>query len=111
MGSNFPLAGYYREATVDDGVDGREPGDRYFVTDVRNTARLPWYVRVDVRGNYVFHLERSRLTLFVEVINLLNRTDLGPGEEGFIDPSTFRVNDLAEELFPVLPSAGILWEF
>ena len=101
VGSNFPISGYYRE----------EEG-RYFAADTKNTTRLPTYVRWDVRGNYTFNFRRSRMTLFVEVINVLNRNNIGPGEEGFVSPFTFEVRrGLVEELFPILPSAGILWEF
>jgi outer membrane receptor protein involved in Fe transport len=111
IGSNFPLAGYYREARASEAAANLDREDRYFVSDVRNEARLPLYARLDVRANYAFNFSRSRLTLFVEIINLLNRANYGPSDPGFINPLTFRVNNLVEELFPFLPSAGILWEF
>ncbi|MGD8329915.1 MAG: TonB-dependent receptor [Acidobacteriota bacterium] len=110
VGSNFPLAGYYREGGTVEAAN-RDREDRYFISDVRNQARLPLYARLDVRANYAFNFTRSRLTLFVEIINLLNRKNYGPTDPGFINPTTLRVNGLLEELFPFLPTAGILWEF
>ncbi|HZB25402.1 MAG TPA: TonB-dependent receptor, partial [Vicinamibacterales bacterium] len=55
IGSNFPVAGYYREQ---DGL--------YFASDVRNELRLPVYARLDVRAARTFTWTRSRLTLFGE---------------------------------------------
>ena len=55
VGSNFPIPGYYASR------DGA-----YFVTDVRNTERLPVYSRLDLRANRAFNWSRRRLTLFAE---------------------------------------------
>jgi hypothetical protein len=98
-GSNFPLAGYYER---------REFG--YFLSSERNRERLPTYSRFDVRAERTFTRQRSRLTLYVEVLNLLNRDNLGPGDANF-SAVTGRVSDLVEEVFPLLPSAGLLIEF
>ena len=65
IGSNFPIPGYYAETN-----------GAYFVTDVRNTARLPVYGRLDLRANRAFNWSRRRLTLFAEVINVLNRDNV-----------------------------------
>ena len=56
VGSNFPIPGYYASL-----------GGVYFVTDVRNTERLPVYSRLDLRANRTFNWSRRRLTLFAEV--------------------------------------------
>jgi outer membrane cobalamin receptor len=98
-GSNFPIPGYYEKRGVD-----------YFLSSERNRERLPLYSRMDVRVDRTFTRQRSRLTLFVEVLNLLNRTNLGPADRGY-NPVTGRVPDLVEDLFPLLPSAGLLIEF
>jgi hypothetical protein len=42
----------------------------------RNALELPNYLRIDLRANHVVNWKRSRLTLFAEVINLLNRQNL-----------------------------------
>ena len=42
----------------------------------RNEVRLPAYARVDVRADRPFHYLGQRMTLFTEVTNLLNRTNV-----------------------------------
>lgn len=98
MGSNFPLAGYF---------DSRD--DTLFVGERRNTVRLPAYARLDLRANRTFNYSKRRLTLFVEVLNVLNRTNLGP-TDGDIG-RTGEAPGWVEELLPVLPSAGLTIEF
>jgi hypothetical protein len=82
----------------------------YFLSTERNRERLPMYSRLDVRAERTFTRQRSRLTLYVEVLNLLNRDNLGPGDANY-NVITGRVSDLVEEVFPLLPSAGLLIEF
>ena len=99
MGSNFPIPGYYAES------DGA-----YRITDVRNTTRLPLYSRLDLRANRTFNWSRRRLTLFAEVINVLNRDNLrfGPPRVSVITGQTTRPFDT---MIPIVPSAGVLIEF
>lgn len=98
-GTNFPIQGYL--AARDGGL---------FIGDRRNDVRLPYYARLDVRANRTFNFAGRRLTLFVEVLNVLNRTNLGLSS-GFIRRGTGEAAGFTEELFPRLPSAGILIEF
>jgi len=98
-GTNLPAPGYYVEE-----------GGEYFVAASRNTLRLPTYSRVDLRGNRTFNWSRKRLTLFVEVINLLNRDNVRFNPPG-VNSTTRRVSNLFESLIPIVPSAGILIEF
>ena len=99
MGSNFPIPGYYAES------DGA-----YRITDVRNTTRLPLYSRLDLRANRTFNWSRRRLTLFAEVINVLNRDNLrfGPPRVSLITGQTTRPFDT---MIPIVPSVGVLIEF
>jgi hypothetical protein len=99
MGSNFPIPGYFTEQNGD-----------YFVADRRNEERLPVYARLDVRANRTFNWSRKRLTLFAEVINVLNRDNLR-FDPPSISTSTRRATGLFETMLPILPSAGILIEF
>ena len=99
MGSNFPIPGYYSEA-----------GGEYFVSDSRNDVRLPIYARLDLRANRTFNWSRKRLTLFAEVINVLNRDNLR-FDPPSINPITRRATGLFETMLPILPSAGVLIEF
>jgi len=99
LGSNFPVPGYFVE----------ENGE-YFVGDRRNQSRLPLYARLDVRANRTFNWSRRRLTLFAEVINLLNRDNLR-FDPPSINAATRRATGLFETMLPILPSAGVLIEF
>jgi hypothetical protein len=98
-GTNVPAPGYYAQE-----------GNDYFVSSSRNTLRLPTYSRVDVRANRTFNWSRKRLTLFAEVINLLNRDNVRFNPPG-VNSTTRRVSNLFESLIPIVPSAGILIEF
>ena len=99
MGSNFPVAGYYREQ---DGL--------YFASEVRNELRLPVYARLDLRAARTFTWTRSRLTLFAEVINVLDRDNVRSNPPT-VDSRTWQVRHLFETMIPVVPSAGLLIEF
>ena len=99
QGSNFPIPGYYARA-----------GDAYFVSAERNQLRMPPYARLDLRANRTFDWSRKRLTLFAEVINVLNRENVRFNPPR-ISSSDQRVTRLFDSLVPVVPSAGILLEF
>jgi hypothetical protein len=98
-GSNVPLAGYFTER------DGR-----IYLTDRRNETRLPYYTRLDLRADRTFTFTKKRLTLFVEILNLLNRKNVGP-TDGTVRFGTQEAVGFVEELFPLVPSAGLLIEF
>jgi hypothetical protein len=99
IGSNFPIVGYFSGTPED-----------MLLASVRNAVRLPLYARLDVRANRTFTFERSRLTLFVEVMNVLGR-DNSRQSDGFVVPGTLRAIGYVEGLFPRIPSAGLLFEF
>ena len=98
-GSNFPLQGYFDE------VDGG-----YYAAADKNRKRLPAYARLDLRAERSFTYRRSRLTVFVETLNTVNRRNVAQGDFG-INFANLVVSDLLEDGFPFLPSAGILIEF
>ena len=98
-GSNVPAPGYYTQR-----------GGDHFVSGVRNDLRLPRYSRVDLRGNRTFNWSRKRLTLFVEVMNVLNRDNVRFNPPG-INSSTQRASGIFERMIPIVPSAGMLIEF
>ena len=53
---------------------------------------------------------KSRLTLFMEVVNVTNRDNYRPNSP-FVNFATRRVFEPIETLFPLLPVAGVLIEF
>jgi hypothetical protein len=99
MGTNFPIPGYFTRQ-----------GDLYFVSEQRNALRLPSYARLDLRVNRTFDWSRKRMTLFAEVINVLNRENVRFNPPR-ITSSTRQVTRLFDSLVPIVPSAGILFEF
>ena len=99
MGTNFPIPGYYARQA-----------DLFVVSDRRNELRLPSYARLDLRANRTFDWSRKRLTLFAEVINVLNRENVRFSPPR-INTSTRQVTRLFDSLIPVVPSAGVLLEF
>jgi hypothetical protein len=98
-GSNFPVPAYVIPQ-----------GGAWVLSSVRNRARLPAYARLDLRADRAFTLGKRRLTVFAEVINLLDR-DNYRGQTGTLNVTTWRVTGVTERVFPLLPSGGILVEF
>jgi hypothetical protein len=99
FGSNFPINGYF------------EPrGEQWTVSSGRNQARLPEYARLDLRADRAFTYGKRRLTLFIEVINVLNRDNFR-AQSGTLNFATRDVFGITERVFPLLPSAGVLIEF
>jgi outer membrane receptor for ferrienterochelin and colicin len=98
-GSNFPIHGYIGRDSLG-----------YVLSAERNGLRLPAYSRLDLRADHTFTYRKSRLTVFMEVVNAMNRDNYRPNSPG-INLNTRRVFDPTETLFPLLPVAGLLIEF
>ena len=99
IGSNTPAIGYWEER------NGAE-----YVSSVRNELRLPVYSRLDIRANRAFNWERKRLTLFVEVMNVLGRENMRYEQPG-VNIVTLQAFGIFNSMIPRIPSAGILIEF
>lgn len=98
-GSGQPVPGFYRRV-----------GEVFFLSNERNTARLPYYSRVDVRLNKAFLFKKWKLTLNGELINVFNRENLRfAGFEFFGFDG--RVFGQLDRVIPRLPSAGVVIEF
>ena len=109
--SRFSLAGKLRAATNVPAVGYWEQrGDAYFVSATRNELRLPAYSRLDLRANRTFNRRSSRITLFVEVMNVLARENVRFNPPG-VNGRTGQAFDLFESMIPFVPSAGVLVEF
>jgi len=98
-GSNIPTAGYWTERG---GVD--------FIGDARNTLRVPVYSRLDARMNRTFRWDQKRLTLFLEALNVFDRTNVR-AQVPSVDSRTFQATQLYVSMLPLLPSVGIRLEF
>ena len=99
-GSNFPVPGYFEPGS----------GDIYAIGTQKNTVRLADYARLDLRADRTFTYRKRRLTLFVEVINVMNRDNMRAQGASY-NLSTREAWALSENVFPLLPSAGVLIEF
>lgn len=110
-GSNYPLIGYLGEPPPALGMSPILDGERLFyaLVDQRNLLRLPAYSRLDVRADRAFTWSRRRLTVFVEVSNVLNRTNLR--NTSYRVDRAGRVFNTTESLMPIVPSAGVVVEF
>jgi hypothetical protein len=98
-GSNFPAPGYWQAR-----------GDGYALGSDRNTVRVPAYSRLDVRANRTYTWARTRLTLFLEGLNVYGRANVRFGIPD-INRRTLEVTRLFDTLAPFVPSAGMLIEF
>ncbi len=98
LGSSFPIVGYFSGVASDLRLAGE-----------RNDVRVPRYSRLDLRVSRTFTFVRTRLTLFVEVMNATGHANFGPSD-GSIRSNLQAVN-YVEHLIPRVPSAGILLEF
>jgi hypothetical protein len=99
IGSNFPIPGYLE----------RREEEAIFLSSERNGVRLPAYARLDLRANRAFNFDSRRLTLFVEVINVIGRANYTT--DTFRVLSSGRVLSATQRLFPFLPTAGISFDF
>jgi hypothetical protein len=99
VGSNVPVVGYYEQTGP----------ETLRLSNLRNRVRLPLYARLDLRATRTFTSGRRRITLSVEVMNVLDRTNVRQ-TEATVRPN-LDVVGLAERLIPFVPSAGILIEF
>jgi hypothetical protein len=110
-GSNYPVAGYIGPAQTSLGTNPFIDGRPLFsgLVSERNTLRLPDYARLDVRADRAFNWSGRRLVLFVEVANVLNRTNLR--NSSYSVDRAGRVFETTESLMPIVPSGGFVFEF
>jgi hypothetical protein len=98
-GSGFPIPGYLQQV-----------GTSYFLTSVRNRLRMPDYLRTDFRVNKSWTRDKWKITLFGEVINLTNRTNYVFDSFDGYNTRTFQSFLTLDTMFPILPSAGVVFE-
>jgi hypothetical protein len=98
-GSNFPLPHYLGYSD-----------DRLVAVKPPNQVRLPWYSRLDLRADRQLEYHRRRFTIFVEALNVLNRTNVGRAD-GSIDPLTGEAIGYTAPLLRRRISAGVAFEF
>jgi hypothetical protein len=102
-GSGMPFPGFYSELVG--------AGTAYFLSTNRNGLRAPDYQRTDLRLNKAYVHKKSKITLFAEVINLTNHHNSDFDSPGPYDSTTGRTYPNFFSMFPILPSAGMVYEF
>jgi outer membrane cobalamin receptor len=98
-GTGFPIPGYLRQS-----------GTLYYLSNSRNQLRLGPYSRTDLRVNKAWTHDKWKLTLYGEVINLMNRTNYVFESFDGYTTSTKQAYVTLDKLFPILPSAGLVFE-
>jgi hypothetical protein len=100
-GSGMPWVGFIEKA-----------GGTYFLGDERNTTRIPYYGRWDLRLNKAWTFASWKLSLSGEVLNVLNRKNLFSAA---VDPLRFqtsgRYTSSLNTSFGVLPALSIAFDF
>lgn len=88
-------------AYYDDRRDQFEP-----VLGASNSERIPMFFQVDVRASKTFHIGKTELETYIDVLNVLNREnpeeiayDADYGERRYING------------LPILPVVGARWSF
>ena len=99
-GSGFPIPGFFRQ-----------DGEVYCLAESRNGLRLDTYHRLDARLNKAFVYQRWKMTLYAEVLNLYNRDNYRFEELIRFRRSDGRATLRFQQLFPIVPSVGIVFEF
>jgi outer membrane cobalamin receptor len=98
-GSNFPIPAY---------LTARDDG--FFIASARNQVRLPRYARLDLRADRQFDYLGRRLTVFVELLNSLNRANMSLSN-GSVDAASGQAIGFTDTLFRRRASAGLIVDF
>jgi outer membrane receptor for ferrienterochelin and colicin len=98
-GSNFPYPGFLRQQ---DGL--------YYLAASRNQLRFDPYQRLDWRINKSWTKDKYKLTLYGEVVNLTNRANYRFDSFNSYNSKTGQAYITVDKMFPILPSAGIVFE-
>src|SRR5579883_868545 len=98
-GSGFPVPGYLTMIQ-----------DQFYLTDRRNTFRLDSYARLDLRANKSWRREKWTTTLFAEVLNAANRTNLRFGSLDWYSLESGLAVASVDQMFPILPAVGVVIE-
>jgi hypothetical protein len=99
-GSGFPVPGFFR--ATESGI---------LLSDTRNELRADSYSRLDLRANKAWIFRSWKLTLFAEVLNVLNHPNTRNSGLENLNARTGRVTIGEDTLFPILPSLGVTVDF
>jgi outer membrane receptor for ferrienterochelin and colicin len=100
FGTNFPYPGYFEAR-----------GPDFYLAAERNRERLPFYGRVDLRVNKAFYYSRSKLSLYLEILNVTNRQNIRYEQTFGVNAATRKITFAKDTLLPIIPTAGFVLEF
>jgi hypothetical protein len=83
----------------------------FSLTVDRNQLKLDAFERLDLRLNKSFHTARRRFTMYAEVINVQNRHNWRFSELASYNTRTAACDVRFDRMFPIIPSAGLVFEF
>lgn len=98
-GSGFPIPGYFRMV-----------GTQYYLSNQLNQTRLGYYQRTDFRINKAWVKDRWKITLYGEVVNLLDKKNYRFDSFNGYNGNTGLASITLTQLFPILPAAGVVFE-
>ena len=83
------------------------------ISSIRSNERLGDFFTLDCRIAYEFQLSNTTLMAFVEVTNILNKTNEGGIEYEFDEEDDeLMLEEVAlEPVFPLMGSVGVVWRF
>jgi hypothetical protein len=99
-GSGFPIPGFFEKR-----------GSDYYISAERNRTRIDPYLRADFRINKSYAFEKWKLTVYGEVVNILNHDNYRFDSYNGYNPKTGQAYLSFSKMFPVLPSAGVAFDF
>jgi outer membrane cobalamin receptor len=77
-----------------------------------NALRLGPYHRLDLRATRRFQLQHGELRVYVDIFNAYNRyNESGINYQASVSGQTLTMHRSSEHMIPILPTAGISWEF
>ena len=82
----------------------------YYLASSRNQLRFNPYQRLDWRINKSWTKNKYKITLYGEAVNLTNRANYCFDSFNSYNTKTGQVSITVDKLFPILPSAGIVFE-
>jgi TonB dependent receptor/Carboxypeptidase regulatory-like domain len=100
-GSGFPIPGFLTAL-------GPVAEERFKLAEQRNAARIGPYERLDVRLNKTWWRERRKIVLYTEVTNLTNKANYRFGSLDAYNKINGDAYVTVDQMFPILPSVGVL---
>lgn len=98
-GSGFPIPGFLRTVA-----------GSYYLATVSDGQRLGAYNRTDLRINKAWTRAQWKLTLYGEIVNLTDRTNYLFESLNSYNKTTGQAYVTVDKMFPILPSAGLVFE-